>query len=193
MPFVDGWTCPACWKPNRAKDTVCFHCKTPRVADEAQVEAQRAAIAARAKEPQPEVVPDLVVALPTVIFRTYARVWLRGGIGLAGFVLLLGLAGMPDLDAIVFTAASAAGLVVFGVLAREVSEGMRAREVWAYVIGLLMSIVAVIGSVLVFQAFSPISVHPNAVRWVSVLIFGGAALAALAGLVLLVTRGRTAA
>lgn len=191
MPFADGWTCPVCWKPNRARDAACFHCKTPREADKAAVEAQRAAIAARVEEP--EVVPDLVVALPTVVFRTYARVWMRGGLGLAGFVVLLGLLGMPDLDTLVFTAASAGGLVVFGVLAGEVSDAMREREVWAYVIGLLMSVVAVIGSVFVFQAFSPISVDPNAVRWTSVLVFGGAALAALAGLVLLLTKGRSVA
>lgn len=188
MPFVDGWTCPVCWKPNRARDAACFQCKTPREAKVEQIEAQRAAIAAAKDEPEREVVPDIVVALPTVVFRAYAKVWMRGGLGLAGFVLLLGLAGATDVDGLAFTAALAGGLVVFGVLAGEVSDAMREREVWAFVVGLLMSVAAVIGSVAVFQAFSPVTVDPNAIRWGSVVVFGGAALAALAGLVLIFTK-----
>ena len=67
MTFVDAWICKACWKPNRPQEPACYRCKTPREADEAEVEARRAAAAARAE--QPEVVPDIVVALPVVIFR----------------------------------------------------------------------------------------------------------------------------
>ena len=71
MTFADGWTCRACWKPNRGRDPICLRCETPRDADAAQVEQRRAAAAARAE--QPEAVPDIVVALPVVIFRSFAR------------------------------------------------------------------------------------------------------------------------
>ena len=51
MTFVDAWICKACWKPNRPQDPACYRCKTPREADDAEVEARRAAAAARAKQP----------------------------------------------------------------------------------------------------------------------------------------------
>jgi hypothetical protein len=69
MTFADGWTCRACWKGNRAQDPLCYRCKTPRDADEETVEATRAAAAARGE--RPEAVPDIVVALPVVIFRAF--------------------------------------------------------------------------------------------------------------------------
>jgi hypothetical protein len=87
MTFLDGWVCRACWLANRPRDEVCYRCKTPRHADEAQIEAQRKAAEERAA--QPEAVPDIVVALPAVVFRVYARVWMRGGIGLGGLLALL--------------------------------------------------------------------------------------------------------
>src|SRR5918994_2138463 len=135
--FADGWTCRACWKPNRAHDLICLRCKTPREADEAEVEARRAAAAARAE--QPGVVPDIVVALP----------------------LLLAFGGVTDLGLLAFTAGFAAGLLGTGFLAGEVAEGMRDREVWAFVVGVGLSVVAVIGSVLAFQIFAPDLVNPN--------------------------------
>src|SRR5918996_1221235 len=123
MTFSDGWVCRACWLANRPRDEVCYRCKTPRGADDAQIEAQRKAAEERAA--QPEAVPDVVVALPAVVFRVYARVWIRGG------------------------------LIVFGFMAGEVSDGMRDREPWAFVMGLIMSVVAAIGSVLAFSVFTP--------------------------------------
>jgi uncharacterized membrane protein len=183
--FADGWTCRACWKPNRAQDAVCLRCKTPREADETEVEARRAAAAARAE--QPEAVPDIVVALPVVIFRSYARVWLRSGFGLLVLPLLLAFGGVTDIGLLVFTGGFAAGLLATGFLAGEVAEGMRDREVWAFVVGVGLSVVAVVGSILAFQVFAPDLVNPNAIRWVSVIVFGGAGLAAVAGLVMMFT------
>ncbi|MEA2652576.1 MAG: hypothetical protein QOI85_2297 [Chloroflexota bacterium] len=37
--------------------------------------------------------------------------------------------------------------------------------------------VAVVGSVLAFQVFAPELVNPNAIRWFSVIVFGGAGVA----------------
>jgi hypothetical protein len=89
VTFADGWTCKACWKSNRPKDQVCYRCKTPRDADDATVEATRAAAEARAE--RPEAVPDA----PGVFNPTAVR-WLStivfGGAGLAagaGLALLL--------------------------------------------------------------------------------------------------------
>jgi hypothetical protein len=191
MTFSDGWVCRACWLANRPRDEVCYRCKTPRDADESQIEARRKAAEERAARPEP--VPDIVVALPAVVFRVYSRVWMRGGIGLGGLLALLVFGGVTDVTWLLLTAGFCGGLVVFGFIAGEVSDGMRDREPWAFVAGMIMSVVATIGSVLAFSVFAPGLVNPNAIRWASAIVFGGAGLAAAAGLVLLyVNRERTA-
>jgi hypothetical protein len=136
-------------------------------------------------------VPDLVVALPVVIFRSYGRVWIRGGIGLFGLLALIVFGGVTDVVWLVLTGGFAAGLVLCGFLAGEVSEGMRDRELWAFVVGVVLSVVAVIGSVSAFEIFAPGLVNPNAIRWGSVIVFGGAGVAALGGMVLLVLNRNT--
>jgi hypothetical protein len=183
MTFSEGWVCRACWLANRPRDEVCYRCKTPRGADEAQITAQRKAAEERAA--QPEAVPDLVVAFPAVVFRVYAKAWMRGGIVLGGLLALLLFAGITDVTYLLLTGGLCIGLVVFGFMAGEVSDGMRDREPWAFVIGLIMSVVAAIGSVLAFSVFAPDLVNPTAVRWGSAIVFGGAGLAAVGGLVLL--------
>ena len=150
------------------------------------VEERRAAAAARAV--QPEAVPDIVVALPVVIFRSYARAWMRGGLGLLAVPLLLAFGGVTDLTWLFFSGGFAVGLVIFGLLAGEVADGMRDREVWAFVAGVVMSIVAAIGSVMAFDVFAPGLISPTAVRWLSLIIFGGSGAAAVAGLVLMYVR-----
>jgi hypothetical protein len=184
--FADGWTCPVCWKSNRAQDPACYRCKTPRGLDEAQVEAQRKVHEARAE--QPEVVPDLVVALPVVIFRSYARVWRRGGMGALAVPALMLFGGVTDPGWLLATFALAAGLIACGFAAGEVVDGMRGREVWAFAMGIVLSVIGLVGSIFAFQVLAPGLIHPTAVRWGSVIVFGGAGLAALGGLVLLFVR-----
>lgn len=186
MTFADGWTCRACWKSNRQQDPVCFRCKTPRDADEAQIEERQAASAARAATP--EKVPDLLVALPVVIFRSYSRVWIRAGLGVLGLLALFAFGGVTDIGWLALTGGMGAGLIVIGFLAGEVSDAMRNREAWAFVIGAGLSVVAVVGSVLAFEILAPGLANPTAIRWGSVIVFGGAGVAAIAGLVLLFTR-----
>lgn len=186
MTFVDAWICKACWKPNRQQDPVCYRCKTPRDADEAAIEAQRAAAAARAE--RPEAVPDIVVALPVVIFRGYSRVWLRSGFFVLALLALLVFGGVTDVGYIVLTGGLGTGLIAVGLLAGEVSDAMRNREAWAFVVGIGLSVVAVIGSVVAFQVFAPDLVNPTGIRIGSLVVFGGAGAAAIAGLVLLVMR-----
>ncbi len=186
MAFRDGWVCKACWKPNRQQDATCLRCKTPREADEAAVEAAREAKAAAAE--RPEAVPDIVVALPVWIFRGYARVWQRGGIGTMGLLLLLAFGGVTDLGYLGLTAGLGVGLFICGIVAGEVSEAMRDREVWAYVIGVGLSVVGVIASVIAFETFAPGLANPTAIRWSSLVVFGGAGAAAVAGLVLMYVR-----
>ena len=186
MTFVDAWICKACWKPNRPQDPACYRCKTPREADEAEVEARRAAAAARAE--QPEVVPDIVVALPVVIFRGYSRVWLRSGFGVLALLLLLVFGGVTDVGYLVLTGGLGIGLIVCGFMAGEVSDAMRNREVWAFVIGVGLSVVAVIGTVLAFDIFAPGLVNPAGIRVGSLVVFGGAGVAAIAGLVTMFVR-----
>ena len=186
VTFADGWVCKACWKSNRNQDPVCYRCRTPREADEAEVEARRAAAAAAAE--RPEAVPDIVIALPVVIFRGYARVWQRGGLGIMAFLLLIAFAGVTDPGYLLLTGGLGAGIFIGGILAGEVSEGMRDREIWAFVVGIMLAVVGAIGSVFAFETLAPDLANPVAIRWASLLVFGGAGAAAIAGLVLIYLR-----
>jgi hypothetical protein len=186
VTFPDGWVCKACWKSNRLQDPVCYRCKTPRDADDATVEAQRAAAEARVE--QPEAIPDAVVAVPVVIFRSYARVWQRGGFVVLGFLILIAIGGVTDVGYLLLTGGMGGGLIVCGILAGEVAEEMRNREVWAFVVGIVISVVAVISSVLAVDILGPGLFDPAAVRWVSAIVFGGAGVAAAVGLALLIVR-----
>jgi hypothetical protein len=192
---ADRWICLVCWKPNAGRAQECFQCKTPRGIDKDQVEAQRKEFAARVEQraAEPEAVPDLIVALPVVVFRSYARVWIRGGIGLLGFLALFIFAGIPDVTWLALIAGFAGGLIACGSLAREVAEAMRNREVWAFIVGAVLSVVAFVSSILAFDVFAPGLVDPNAVRVGSVVVFGGAGAAAIAGLVLMFRSSRRAA
>lgn len=186
MTVGDRWICQVCWKSNHPQADACWHCKTGRGIQEDEVEGRRAAVAT--KKEAPEAVPDIVVALPVVIFRGYAKTWLRGGLGMIALPVILGLGGVTDVTYLLFTAGLAAGLIVFGFLAGEVADGMRDREVWAFLVGVGLAIVGAIGSVLAFEVFVPGLINPTAVRWGSILVFGGAGLAAIAGLVLMYLR-----
>jgi hypothetical protein len=185
---AERWICQVCWTSNRPRDEVCWRCKAPSGLAREEADAQRAARSARGEAPEP--VPDLLVALPVVVFRTYARVWLRGGIGMLAVPLLMGFAGVVDVGWLVLSIGLAVGLVVFGIVAGEVSDGMREREVWAFLTGIVLAVVGVIGSILAFATFAPELISPTAVRWGSLLVFGGAGVAAVAGLVLLVRADR---
>lgn len=186
MTFADGWICKACWKSNRPQDPVCYRCKTPRDADEAMVEAQRAEAAARAE--RPEAVPDIVVALPVAIFRGYSRAWLRGGFVVLGLALLLALGGVTDIGYLGLTAGLGVGLIVCGVLSGEVTEAMREREAWAFAVGIVLSLVGAVGSVLAIETVAAGVFNPATIRWASLLVFGVAAIAAAAGLALIFVR-----
>ena len=186
MTVGDRWICQVCWKSNHPQAVACWKCKTSRDIDTATVESQREVIAAQ--KARPEAVPDIVVALPVVIFRGYAKSWMRGGLALLALPVLLGVGGVTDVGYLLLSAGFAAGLIVVGFAAGEVAEGMRDREVWAYVLGLVLSVVGAIGSVLAFEAFAGDLINPVAIRWFSLLIFGGAGLAAGAGLVLTFVR-----
>lgn len=182
MTVGDRWICQVCWKSNHPQAMACWHCRTSRGIEKDEVEQQRVAIAT--KKEAPEAIPDIVVALPVVIFRGYAKTWLRGGLGMVALPILLGIGGVTDVTYLLFTGGLAAGLIVFGFLASEVADGMRDREVWAFLVGVGLSVVGAIGSVLAFELFLPGLVNPTAIRWGSILVFGGAGLAAAAGLVL---------
>jgi hypothetical protein len=191
MTATSGWICKVCWKWNRPQDAACYKCKSPQgLTDDSQVAEQRKVLEAKAAEPEP--VPDLVVAVPVWVYRGYARVWLRGGMGLLGLLALMAFGGVTDLVWYGLTAGFAVCLIVGGFMAGEVAEGMRNREIWAFVVGIALAIVGVIGSITAFSVFAP-DVNLNAVRWGSVLIFGGAGIAAGVGVVMLVRASRAAA
>jgi hypothetical protein len=181
------WICKVCWQRNRARDEVCWRCKSVPDLEEDGLEARRKeheqALAARAQRAQ--AVPDALVAVPVVVFRSYAKAWQRGGIGLVGVLLLMAFGGVTDVLWLALTIGFAVGLFIIGVVSGEVAEGMRNRETWAYLAGIAISVAGGIGSVLAFDVFAPGLINPTAVRWVSLFVFGGAAVAAIAGLVML--------
>jgi hypothetical protein len=186
---IEGWKCKVCWKLNRPRDQICWKCKTPRgLVDDPEVEQRRKALEARANQPEP--VPDLLVALPVWVFRGYGKVWTRGGLGLVGLLALMAFSGVTDLIWFALTAGFAIALVIGGFLAGEIAEGMRNREIWAFATGIGLSVVAVIGSITAFQVFAPGLVSQTAVGWGSLIVFGGAGVAAMAGLVMLFTSRR---
>jgi hypothetical protein len=179
----DQWVCKVCWKLNRPRDEVCWRCKAPRgTTEEGEVTRHREALEAKAAMPEP--VPDLVVAVPVTVFRGYGKAWVRGGLALFGLLALIALGGVTDMAYLGLTGGMGAGLVICGLLAGEVSEGMRNREIWAYVAGIALSVAGGIGSVFAFNAFAPDLFSPTAVRWLSLIVFGGAGIAAIVGLVM---------
>ena len=184
----ETWICRVCWQRNRARDEVCWRCKSAPDLEEAGLDARRKeheeALAARAQ--RAEKVPDALVAVPVIVFRSYAKAWRRGGMGLGGLLLLMAFGGVTEVLWLALTVGFALGLFIIGLVSGEVAEGMRNRETWAYLAGIAISVAGGIGSVLAFDVFAPGLISPTAVRWVSLLVFGGAALAAAAGLVMLV-------
>ncbi|HEX2766763.1 MAG TPA: hypothetical protein VHR55_09045 [Candidatus Limnocylindria bacterium] len=186
MTASERWTCRVCWKSNHPAEPVCWKCRSPRDVADTEVERHRAAIRARAE--RPEAIPDIVVALPVVVYRGYARAWQRGGLGAFAIPLLLGFGGVTDIGWLLVTGGLAAGLVAGGFVAAEAADGMRDREPWAFVAGLVLSVVGAIGSVMAFETFAPSLLPSTAVRWGSLIVFGGAGLAAAAGLVLMAVR-----
>jgi hypothetical protein len=186
MAAAERWICRVCWKSNHPAEPVCWKCRAPRDVADADVESHREAVATRAA--RPEAVPDLVVALPVVVFRGYSRAWQRGGIGFLAIPILMGLGGVTDVGWLLVTGGFAAGLIVFGFLAAEAADGMRDREPWAYLVGIVLAVVGAIGSVMAFEAFAPGLLSPTAIRWTSLIVFGGAGVAAAAGLVLMFLR-----
>jgi hypothetical protein len=180
---AEAWICKACWQKNRARDEVCWRCKAPPGVDEAQVQAHRDALEARKQ--RATVVPDAVVAVPVVVFRSYAKAWQRGGLSLFVLLFLFAFGGVTDVLWFALTVGFGLGLFITGMVAGEVAEGMRERELWAYLAGIALSVAGGIGSVMAFSIFAPDVFSPAAIRWASLLVFGGAALAATAGLVML--------
>lgn len=182
MAVSERWICKVCWKSNHPAVDACWKCRSPRHVPDNDVEAHRKAIETRAS--RPEAIPDLVVALPVVVFRGYSRAWQRGGMGFLAIPILMGLGGVTDVGWLLVTGGFAAGLIVFGLLAAEAADGMRDREPWAYAVGVVLAVVGAVGSVMAFEAFAPGLLSPTAIRWTSLIVFGGAGLAAGAGLVL---------
>ena len=128
------------------------------------------------------------VRQPQVVGEALHELWQRGGFVVLGFLILIAIGGVTDVGYLLLTGGMGCGLIVSGILAGEVAEEMRNREVWAFVVGIVISIVAVVSSVLAVNVLAPGLFDPTAVRWLSAIVFGGAGLAAAAGLVLLFLR-----
>jgi hypothetical protein len=184
MTTGGAWICKACWQRNRARDEVCWRCKAPPEATSEEIAAAQRGLEARRERASK--VPDAVVAVPVVVFRGYAKAWQRGGLSMLALLLLFAFGGVTEVLWFGLTIGFGVGLFITGMLAGEVAEGMRERELWAYLAGIALSVAGGIGSVVAVSIFAPDLFSPTAIRFGSLLVFGGAAAAATAGLVLLV-------
>ena len=104
-----------------------------------------------------------------------------------GFLILIVIGGVTDVGHLLLTGGMGGGLIVCGILAGEVAEEMRIREA-----GVrrrdrhLRRGGRLIGPGRGRRRSGLFD--PTAVRWLSAIVFGGAGLAAAAGLVLLFLR-----
>jgi hypothetical protein len=196
---VDAWICRACWNRNKVGADRCAVCRTSRYAEDRDVEVQRRALQ-EAETTVDEVVPDGIVAVPVAVF--LAMVWVQKISAI--FVVLFTLLVAPLLPLFLPFGGLLAGIYwVVGKVYKSVVAGMRDREAWAFLVGMLLTGVIGVGGVfgLVFGMLNPdvIAQQPEWARslgvtvyiWLNTLVNLGAAACAFAGLVLTLTRPRS--
>lgn len=180
MTFVDGWVCQSCWKSNRPRDARCYRCRTPRGADQAEIEAAR--VRREAEVRRASRVPDLVVALPAEVFKWYGRLLL-----LSAILFLLGtpvVLSNPDAPSEILPVwigfVAIAFVLAFAV--RWASNAMRSSNPWAFVVGLVVSLFVIGVNVLAMRILPAGGDQPLWFRYVIITIFGFSAILALVGL-----------
>jgi hypothetical protein len=192
MPAPNTWICRGCWKPNRLRDARCFMCKLPRDADAAQIQHQAAVNQARTAPPD---LPDIVLNVPVIIFRWYARGLLL--IAVLLFVILVGEATSGAPDAHVIQGALVMGACLgAGILFRALAGAMQDGNPWVYMTALVAAgAMTALAAVQLFVLPVPLGtgIDPRAATvrtWITLVISGSAAICAGVGLAISVSRAR---
>jgi hypothetical protein len=185
VTFADGWICRSCWKPNRARDQRCYRCGTARDADDRTVAARRTELAE--EQVRGDGVPVFVSTVPALVFRVYS--WFgflaTALVGLVGILAVLAGGRSGDLVAItiIFVAFLAYSLVL-----RWVSGEMRAANMWAFLIGFVISALGVFGTILALDRLPDGIGNPVWMRYITVAVFSVAGTLAFVGFVLRIAR-----
>lgn len=199
VTFADGWICLACWKPNQRGDERCYRCKALRGAGPATATPEPSDPAAQAVESsRAEAVPDIVVAVPAMVFSWMGWIWRKCAVL---FLILSVLLAIVDLATALVGVGIAAVYYLIGLVYRAIANGMRDRALWALLTGVVVAGIptATHVYVLFFAQMSPLpAATPEpvatiiavsaALSWLSLAMNGSAAGCALVGLVLVVVR-----
>lgn len=166
MTFSDGWVCRACWKPNRAHDSRCYSCKTPRDAEQQEVQQTRTQLAAATEAG--EAAPDLLVAVPVAVFATMGWIYRKFALAVLVLGILLGFFGLIPI--LVFV--GAIGAVVYYVVGRlygGIANGMRDRSIFAFLAGAALAGLATVSYVLELFVVGLPPFSPPAPEWLAFL------------------------
>ena len=199
VTFADGWICLACWKPNQRGAERCYRCKAPRGAGPAKATPEPSDPAAQAVESSgAEAVPDIVVAVPAMVFSWMGWIWRKCAVL---FLILSVLLAIGDLATGLVGVGIAAVYYLIGLVYRAIANGMRDRALWALLTGVVVAGIPTAAHiyVLFFAQMSPLpAATPDvvatimgvsvALSWLSLAMNGSAAGCALVGLVLAVVR-----
>ena len=184
MVSVEGWICRSCWKPNRTGAARCYHCKTERAADEQTVEARRRELADKRAnfERRQDSAAGVVGVLPATVFRWYGRLMTLGGVLYLFLVPFVLMDSRDPLLGVAVVGGIGLGAIALGAAMRWASGAMRTANPWGFVVGLVISVVAVLFT---FYALSNLPVgtgNPNWMRFVSIGVFSISGILALVGL-----------
>ncbi len=139
--FRDGWVCRACWKPNKAAETRCYRCKTPR--------EEQIAVAPGSKVEQIDVMYSkrgrLDIEVPVLAYLVSWPLGFDGALGLfGGFLgftaggLVAGTDDVPILgmDVGTFLILLSAASMALSALRLFVARSVQRFARWAYVVAI---------------------------------------------------------
>jgi len=176
--------CLTCWKTNRPSDRRCYRCHTPRTADDATIGPRRGAAEPLPASKDAGDALDLLVALPAIVFSWFWRLYLLGGILYLGIMLLIANNDQAPPFAWVPAAVVAGSAFLLGFVMRWASRAMRARNPWAYMTALAVSLGIGGFTWYALNNFPAGTGNPDWMRYATLAIFGFTALLAAVGLLL---------
>lgn len=182
MTLDGAWMCPACWKTNRPQDTRCYRCHTRRDADEATIAQRRGMSGAPVAKDDARGLLDVLLALPAVVFSWFWRVNVFGGILFLVLTVLFAISAHGHLAALV-ALGFAAGTFLLAILMRWASGAMRARNLWGWVVGLVVSLTYAVVELWGLKSLPPGVGNPVWEADAVIVIFGVAAVLAALGLI----------
>ena len=179
---IDGaWMCRACWKTNRPQDTRCYRCHTRRDADQATIDRRRGMSGAPMAKDDARGMLEVLLSLPAVVFSFFWRLNVLGGILFLVLAALFAVSADGHLAALV-ALGFAAGTFLLAILMRWTSGAMRERNLWGWVVGLVVSLTYAGVELWGLQALPKGTGNPMWEAVAVIVVFGLAALLAALGL-----------